>query len=230
MPADADLGVDADLAKALAGLQAKAASPAAIAEAQRRESSEKVAELRRAMNAPRRATQFLRNSWKDGEDLSKPWNRTLKRAVQLLDAPGGQTVAFVGAEATGKTTLAVALMREATSRRIRALYMTRPGFGSEMRDARGNSEEVKTIKELVSYPLLVIDHVDEHGDTPWESNQMLDLINARHDAEYHTVLIASCAPEALVDAMGSIGVKVMSRINASGGVYHFGWPAFGGAK
>lgn len=176
-----------------------------------------VAKCRADWNAPRRhlALKFE----PDGK-----WADVMARSVKLMGT--GTTIAMVGSRGSGKTQLAVELMRHVTAHGRLALYRTAAEILMMLRAAprRGSEKsEVDIIADHADPHLLVIDEFSRRGETDWENNMLFELINRRYNAMRDTVLICNLDVEAFCKMAGD---SLVSRINESGEIVNCNWPTF----
>lgn len=147
----------------------------------------------------------------------------------------GMLVALVGERGTGKTQLAVELIREVCEmqvddwnhpeniepkyvKAIDLFLRLRAGMRDESMES-----EVSLLKRYSRASLLVIDEIQERGETAWEDRVLHHLIDSRYGAMLDTVLIGNFKPEELVK---SLGPSVASRLVEAGGVVVCDWSSF----
>ncbi len=176
-----------------------------------------VESLRNQMHAPARhlGTQGTR----DGE-----WGRKLKKLEGRLGS--GFTVALVGLRGTGKTQMAVDLMKTAAERFLSARFLTAVEFFMEVKATyRKESEESEqdVIKRYRKPRLLVIDEIGKRSDSAWENTLLFELLNKRYNDKTDTLLIDNRAEKEF--AVG-IGASLASRIAESGGLINCDWESF----
>lgn len=158
-------------------------------------------------------------------DENKPWLDTLNLLSGKL--PAGFIVALLGKRGTGKTQLAVALIRKAcnvghTARYVKALDLFREIRGAYTPVARGQAgeREEDVIDRLASVGLLVIDECHQRGETPFEQNTLINLLDRRYDGMRATVLISN---QTRAEFSASMGDSVVSRIHESGEAIECNW-------
>jgi DNA replication protein DnaC len=71
--------------------------------------------------------------------------------------------------------------------------------------------------------LLVLDEVQERGETEWEDRELTRLIDARYRACRSTVLVGNLKPDELAPRLGS---SIVSRIHDGGSVLLCAWDSF----
>lgn len=136
----------------------------------------------------------------------------------------GFIVALLGGRGVGKTQMAVAACREMAEREKSFLYCTAMDIFLDIKDSfRKGGSERDALKNFIRPALLVIDEVQERGETPWEDRLLTHIIDKRYAAERDTLLISNQTKDAFVE---SIGQSVASRIAEAGGIAVFDWASF----
>ena len=147
-----------------------------------------------------------------------------------------------GAHGTGKTRMAWEIARKCTpqdahfavggigwnaSRKDRpAIYTTAVGLFLEIRDtfrADSESSEMQVVKKYTDAGLLVIDEVQERGETDFENKKLTTIIDARYAYERPTILITNYSREKLA---ATLSPAVLDRIRENGCGLYFDWTSF----
>jgi DNA replication protein DnaC len=163
------------------------------------------------------------------------WLAHYKAATPVIEA-GGILVLY-GGHGTGKTRMAYELARKAklphaTCKRggidveLPLIYTTAVNLFMSLRDTfRNDSEksEKQTIKELSDAALLVIDEIQERGETPFEDRKLTQIIDARYMDARPTILISNYSRQ---DFAKTLSPAVLDRIRENGKGLHFDWPSF----
>jgi DNA replication protein DnaC len=143
----------------------------------------------------------------------------------------GYLVALLGMRGTGKTEMATSIIRRCcremmTCRYVKALDLFKIFRGAYTPVARGSAgvDEKDVIDTWTAYDLLVIDEVHQRGESDWENNTLVNLIDRRYDACGCTLLIANYATRG--EFSQAIGPSVASRINQVGEAILCEWPSF----
>jgi len=155
-----------------------------------------------------------------------PWTEALAKARAVV-ARGGMAV-LLGDRGTGKTQLAVELVRDACREIHSARYFRSREVGMFLREAygdRASMTELQAINGLVSPWLLVIDECQERPDKDWEIRSLTLVLDKRYGSMKPTILIANCTPKQFQDLMGP---SVVDRIREDGGVIACNWKGFRG--
>lgn len=157
--------------------------------------------------------------------------------LELRDLLAGQAcyasgflVALLGTRGVGKTQLAVSVLRRCCDRLMTARYVKALDLFRDFRGAytpvrkgeRGESEE-DIIAGWVSPDVLVIDELHQRGETAFENNTLINLLDLRYDARKCTVLIANQTKAEFAAAMGD---SVVSRIHETGDAFVCEWESF----
>lgn len=181
------------------------------------EHSAKVATFRANWNAPKRHEQSTPN-------FSGEWGAAYSQLKAKLGT--GSTIALVGTRGSGKTQLAVELMKATTANLKRAYFTTATGFFMELK-ATYRKEASKTEGDVLntfqSFQLLVIDEIGKRSESEWENNLLFELLNRRYNAMKDTVLIDN---RSKADFIAAIGESLASRMNEGGGIKECNWPSF----
>lgn len=168
------------------------------------------------------------------------WQAHYRLGLATVDSGG--IVVMYGAHGTGKTRMAWEIARKCTpqdthvaipgigwsaGRKDRpAIYTTAVGLFLEIRDTfRADSEfsEMQVVKKYADAGLLVIDEVQERGETDFENKKLTTIIDARYAHERPTILITNYSREKLA---ATLSPAVLDRIRENGCGLHFDWDSF----
>lgn len=147
----------------------------------------------------------------------------------------GFTTCLIGPRGTGKTQIAVNLvlrelhaMRGKDSEdRDQPRYVLASDLFREIRDSFKVGGEMACMKKFTQPRLLVIDEIQERGNTTFEDSALTNIIDHRYGDMLDTLLISNLKREELIGALGN---PIASRMTESGGVLECTWPSFRGAK
>lgn len=181
------------------------------------ERSALIRDLRSRWNAPRR--HVLRNPPRAG-----PWGDTLATLEARLGT--GVLVALVGPRGTGKTQMAVELMKAVTAGGQSALYRTTAEFLMLLKGTyRGDPgrTELDVFKAHRKPSLLVLDEFTRRLETEWENQVLFELLNHRYADMTDTVLTGNLAR---TDFEAHLGLSLLSRLQEGGGIVECLWPTF----
>lgn len=134
----------------------------------------------------------------------------------LSEVKDGGLLAITGSRGTGKTRLAAEVAR-AFSRK-NSQYMTAMGLFLKIRDSYNNpkaASELEIVTDLSKCELIVIDEIQERGNSEWEDRLLNHIIDKRYGNMKPTILIANLTKNELAAALGS---SIVSRMNETGGM------------
>lgn len=168
------------------------------------------------------------------------WLANYAQALATTDS-GGITILY-GGYGTGKTRMAWEVARAHKSKRPNIgtngigwstitkkrpmVYTTAVNLFSTIKSTYISGSE-KSEKEIVSdyteAALLVIDEVQERGETQYEDRQLTAIIDARYAADMPTILISNYTWEKLASTLSP---AVIDRIEENGAKLAFTWESF----
>jgi DNA replication protein DnaC len=176
------------------------------------------------------------------EPVGDRWLQAAKKAYGLLES-GGIVILF-GDRGPGKTRMAYELAHEPdyplpwvnpedkySSLRRPAIYRTAMGIFLEIRNTfRKDSpeSELDVMEALSGAVLLVIDEIQERGESRFEDQKLTSIIDARYREGRPTLLIGNF--KNAQELVAGISPSVLSRIQEGGGAIHCDWPSFRAAK
>lgn len=150
------------------------------------------------------------------------WIGNFRRIMNRIGQDGG-IVALIGPRGTGKTRLAAEAMRNFSP--DQGAYTTAMGLFLRIRASFGKKSgeaESDIVSEMVSTPLLVLDEIQERGNTPWEDRLLTHILDKRYGAMTPTIVIANLTEAGLVDCLGD---SIISRLQETGGVIEIAGPS-----
>ena len=148
--------------------------------------------------------------WLNAFEVAK--GRVKKNGIVVLYGPRGG----------GKTRMAAELACVVGGSR----YRTAMRFFLEVRATfRKGSErsEMEVIDELAKADILILDEIQERGETPFEDRLLTHVIDARYAANKPTVMIANLTKPELSQALGD---SIVSRATENGISIEFNWPSY----
>ena len=83
--------------------------------------------------------------------------------------------------------------------------------------------EMDVIDELATAPLLILDEIQERGETAFEDRLLTHVIDARYAAMKPTILIANLAKSDLAE---SLGKSIVDRARENGKSIEFTWESY----
>ena len=125
-----------------------------------------------------------------------------------------------GPTGTGKTGLAVSLLKQLAARGQRGLIVREKSMLDRIRATynrqRGSDEPTETdvLDELRRVPVLVIDDVAAPGSTTtdWAQGQLFDVLNARYSARRRTIFTSNLEAVQGDDLAEYLGPRIWSRV------------------
>ena len=152
----------------------------------------------------------------------EPWNKLLNQLTGRLCS--GFLAALIGVRGTGKSQLAVELIRASCKLERRALYTTAMDIFIDLRDAYKLQESERAVLLRFQTPsFLAIDEAQERGETKWEDRMLTALIDYRYSQKRDTILISNLKRD---EFEASMGASVVSRMVEAGGIITCDWPSF----
>ncbi len=149
----------------------------------------------------------------------------------------GGILVLYGGHGTGKTRMAYEIAKNVTPPRatykrgglimdLPSIYTTAVHLFMEIRDTfrrDSDTSEKGIIKELSDAALLVIDEIQERGETPFEDRKLTQIIDARYMDEKPTILISNHSRENFAKTLSP---AVLDRIRENGKGLHFNWQSY----
>ena len=167
------------------------------------------------------------------------WLAHYKAAIPTVEA-GGILVLY-GGHGTGKTRMSYEIAKKAnipnsTYKRggieveLPRIYPTAVHLFMSLRDTSrsgADTSEKAIIKELSDASLLVIDEIQERGETPFEDRKLTQIIDARYMDARPTILISNHSRQ---DFAKTLSPAVIDRIRENGLGLHFDWESYRARK
>lgn len=168
--------------------------------------------------------------------IGEEWIATFTDALPLVN--NGGIVLFFGAHGTGKTRMAYEIAmhcnpRNGTSivggsivRDRPALYTTAVGMFMDFRDTYRRDSEISEKKLMASYTdasLLVIDEIQDRGETIFEDTKLTAVIDSRYMADRPTLLISNFDRKRFAQTLSP---AVLNRIQENGKGFEFNWNSY----
>lgn len=163
------------------------------------------------------------------------WWQHHAKCLDMVNS-GGITLLY-GGHGTGKTRMAYEVAKvcnppaksfviHGVTKDRPAIYTTAVNMFMDIRETySGKSEttEKRIIEDLSDAALLVIDEVQERGETPFEDRKLTQIIDARYMDGRPTVLISNFSR---VDFAKTLSPAVLDRIRENGCGLHFDWESY----
>ena len=150
------------------------------------------------------------------------WDRIEERLKARLG--DGFIIALLGQRGTGKTQLGVSLCQTAAEAGRKCLYGSAMGFFLDIKESFDGVRSEKAVFDSYIKPsLLVLDEMQERGQSQWEDRLLTHLIDRRYSAKKDTLLLSNQTSKQFSEAMGE---SVISRILQTGGIATCDWESF----
>jgi DNA replication protein DnaC len=187
-----------------------------------REAQYRQRKLQETVDAALREANLPARHLKQCQHSGERWLGTFERVKARMGT--GFIIALIGGRGVGKTQMAVEVCREQARREKTFHYATAMDVFLEIKDSyRKGGSERDAVKTFIRPGLLILDEVQERGETPWEDRLLTYIIDKRYAAQKDTLLISNQNKETFLDAMGH---SVASRIGEAGGTIVFDWPSY----
>ncbi len=138
---------------------------------------------------------------------------------------GGFLIALLGNRGSGKTQIAQQGVTFATGLGRSALYVRAMTIFLELRATYSSPDrtELEVIQKYTAPQLLVIDEIQERGETDFENRILNHLLDTRYGDMTDTLVIGNLQPKAFQNSMGS---SISDRLRETGGVIECNWKSF----
>lgn len=175
-----------------------------------------------AAKIPRRYKMF------EIDETNQGWMEKFRFVQNSLET--GCLFALVGGGGTGKTQMAVEIIREMCVRGKSSLYTSAMDVFLAIRETYDNKNlSERGVMGLFRKPrLLVIDETQERSENAWENRLLTWIIDKRYGDMKDTILIANQKPGELESSLGAsiVSRMIVSRMNETGGIIDCSWGSF----
>jgi DNA replication protein DnaC len=180
----------------------------------------------RAARVPKRFREATLESFVPSCDAAK---KALNLATSYADdfdqfKADGTCMIFCGGVGTGKTHLAVGIIKRVLDRNMRARFSSVIDAVRSVKETYGRDSEKteqEAIDEFLRPALLVLDEVGAQFGTDAEKLILFQIINGRYEKVLPTIVISNLAKDALGEF---IGERVIDRLRENGGrLIAFDW-------
>lgn len=160
------------------------------------------------------------------EDSKSQYVASLNKLIAVTSKPC--VCAMVGTRGPGKTHMGCALVLDFCNKGKSAYFCEALDYlgklqGSYRADSTKGQEKIET--EFIRHDLLVLDEMQERGETFWEDRMLTRLVNKRYANDKITVLISNQTKELFIER---IGPSIADRMNEGGGIIVCNWNSLRG--
>lgn len=149
------------------------------------------------------------------------------KALRDAVGAGASIIALLGPRGTGKSWMVCAIVLELCRRGSAARYCETTDFflavKSTYRDGKEDQTQVEA--KFKRLDLLVLDEVQERGETAWEDLMLTRLVNKRYSDDKTTILISNQSKSEFLDRVGE---SITDRISDTGGMIVCDWKSLRG--
>jgi DNA replication protein DnaC len=136
----------------------------------------------------------------------------------------GRSAAFTGTTGTGKTHLAVGLLRHVLGKGGTGRYTTLSNMLGRIKatfSKDGPEKEHDVIRDLTRCDLLVIDEIGRGTESNYETSQLFRVLDERYMNQRPTLLVSNLSPAGLKQQLGD---AALDRLRHNGGsILNFDW-------
>ena len=153
-----------------------------------------------------------------------PWGKEYAKARDALER--STLFVMLGNRGTGKTQMAVNLLRDLCKRNKQPAYRVAPDVYAEIRasfDDEGRGTEHAIIQRLIAFGALALDELNEGKWSEFESRIITGIVDRRYARQRHTILISNFTIEQFFQVAGA---SITSRCEEVGHVIDFNWRSF----
>ena len=175
--------------------------------------------FRKEMKTALIPTRFVEKSL-DNFTVKDAWQAQAKDKVKnYIDnleqfADQGRSLIFLGNVGTGKTHLAVSLLKAFLQKGGSGVFLSVSDLILDIRDSWGKGSAREKIELYASADLLVLDEVGVQAGTENERQILFSIINRRYNEVKPTVLISNLNIDAFKDFVGK---RIFDRLKENGG-------------
>lgn len=147
--------------------------------------------------------RFQTRSFETWDDKTQKQYITAKTYADNLTLMTTHGLCIVGPVGTGKTHLAVSVLKTALAKGIPATFVSVPRLLEEVRRSYDDREADQRLAEKVRETrLVVLDDLGAEKPTGWTWEQMYLLINERYEQMLPTIVTTNCGPAELAKRVG----------------------------
>lgn len=135
----------------------------------------------------------------------------------------GLNLVMLGSPGTGKTHLAVAILRDVIERhKVAGVYTSASRMFRRIKSTFGSREETESqaLEAYTTPALLVLDEIGVSYGSDSELNYLFDIMNERYEQCLPTIIVSNIQPE---DMGAWMGDRVVDRLRESSRMMLFKW-------
>jgi DNA replication protein DnaC len=159
-------------------------------------------------------------------EVRKPYLDVVALLMERMCDP--VIIVLCGPGGPGKTHIACGLVYQSCMRLRAARYAVTADFFRAIRSQFGTKcgNEESIVNSFASPALLVLDEIQERGETEWEQRTLTNLVDRRY-AQLRTTLLITNQMKA--EFQRSVGESIASRVRDRGGIVECLWRSVRGA-
>jgi DNA replication protein DnaC len=172
------------------------------------------------------------------EPSGEQWLAEYRKALKMTE--DGGIVMFYGGRGTGKSRMAYEIAKNANlpnrmfpastrtsfTKTRPAIYRSAMMIFMEIRDTyRKDSElsEKQLVKSFSEAGLLVIDEIQERGETDFENRKLTAIVDARYADARPTIIIGNYTRKQFAE---NVSASIIDRVRENGGGINFEWESY----
>jgi len=133
----------------------------------------------------------------------------------------GRGIWLMGAVGSGKTALAMALVKAALERGHGVAIYSTPELFKALRDAIG--DQADPLGALYTVELLVLDDLGAQNTTPWALEQLYLLVDARYRERRPVIATSNLYPNELAEQLSAARVEGSAAFQPTRDPFQLGW-------
>lgn len=155
-------------------------------------------------------------------------NAAWAKALESIAAQRKQgfLIALIGRHGTGKTQLAVELVRGYCHDGLTCAYATALTFFLRIKECwqpDSKQSEADVIDRYCERDFLVIDEFEKRSATEWEARLLFEVLNRRYNSMRDTLIISNQSEEEILEMLGP---ALTSRLRETGEIIKCEWGSF----